>query len=101
MYRRGQKADSAYWKDKRDDLWNCPESTNEMALFFDHFLNGVENDWVSTPRVRTTILRFGEDPIFDIEGEDYPIPRTEYRKAFFAPDNKLSFTPPPKTEIIS
>jgi hypothetical protein len=101
MYRRGQKADSAYWKDKRDDLWNCPESTNEMALFFDHFLNGVENGWVSTPRVRTTILRFGEDPIFDIEGEDYPIPRTEYRKAFFAPDKKLSFTPPPKTEIIS
>ena len=148
MYRRCQKADSPYWKDKRADIakisiptyitasytnfvhtmgsirgymqvntknkwlricpwqewydiWNCPDSTNEMAQFFDHFLNGVENGWASTPRVRSTILRFGDEPIFNIVEEDYPIPRTEYRKAYFSPNNKLSFTPPPETEIIS
>ena len=148
MYRRYQKGDSAYWKDKRAgiekisiptyitasytnfvhtmgsirgylqvktsnkwlricpwqewyDMWNCPSSANELAMFFDHFLNGANNGWEKTPRVRTTILRFTDDPIFDVEEEDYPIPRTEYRKAFLAPGNKLTFSAPPNNEIVS
>jgi predicted acyl esterase len=148
MYRRYQKGDSVYWKDKRADIekitiptyitasytnfvhtmgsirgylqvktsnkwlricpwqewydmWNCPSSANELALFFDHFLNGANNGWEKTPRVRTTILRFTDDPIFDIEEEDYPIPRTEYRKAFLSPGNKLTFSAPPNNEIVS
>ena len=148
MYRRSQKADSPYWKDKRADIskisiptyvtasytsfvhtmgsirgylqantanawlricpwqewydiWNCPESTNELAQFFDRFLNGVKNDWETTPRVRVTVLRFTDDPIFDIKEDDFPIPRTEYRKAFFAPKNQLLFTSPPEDEMVS
>ena len=82
-------------------MWNCPSSANELAMFFDHFLNGANNGWEKTPRVRTTILRFTDDPIFDVEEEDYPIPRTEYRKAFLSPGNKLTFSAPPNNEIIS
>ncbi|OCL09555.1 alpha/beta-hydrolase [Glonium stellatum] len=121
MHQRYPKADSAYWKDKRQnisnikitvyiiasytssvhimgsirgypevdtphkwpricpwqewyDIWNCKQSANELASFFDRFLNGTQNEWENTPRVRTTYLRFSDDPIFNVEEDDYPIP---------------------------
>ena len=82
------------------DIWNCPESADELARFFDHFLNDTQNGWDTTPRVRTTILRFTDDPIFKIE-EDFLIPRTQYRKAFLTSNNRLSFTVLCKEETLS
>lgn len=148
MYRRCQKGNSTYWKDKRADIekisiptyitasytsfvhtmgsirgylqvntskkwlricpwqewydmWNCPESADELARFFDHFLNDTQNGWETTARLRTTILRFTDDPIFNVEEEDFPIPRTQYRKAFLTSNKGLSFTVPFKNDIVT
>jgi predicted acyl esterase len=83
------------------DMWNDKKSSAELAQFFDHFLNNTENGWEKTPRVRTTVLRFSEDPLFDIEEEDYPIPRTVYKKLYFSGDNKLALTPTPTPTATS
>lgn len=148
MYRRHNRADSLYWKDKRADIakiqiptyitasytsfvhtmgsirgwlqvatsekwlrlcpwqewydiWNCKDSANELATFFDHYLNGKENGWETTPKVRTTILRFNQDPLYDIAESDYPIPRTDYKKLYFQNDGHLGFEAPSSTASIS
>ncbi|PWY86006.1 hypothetical protein BO70DRAFT_395135 [Aspergillus heteromorphus CBS 117.55] len=99
MYRRYSTADRLYWKDKRPVLGQISISAYitasyasfvhtmgslriaaELASFFAHYLNGANNGWEQTPRVRTTILRFNQDPLYNVVGEDYPISRTEYRK---------------------
>ncbi|PWY93530.1 alpha/beta-hydrolase [Aspergillus sclerotioniger CBS 115572] len=76
------------------DIWNCKESTADLASFFDRYLNGTDNGWEKTPRVRTTILRFNQDPLYNITEEDYPIPRTEYRKMYFHPEGRMSTEAP-------
>lgn len=148
MYRRTQRADSPYWKDKRAnikeiklptfisasytsfvhtmgsirgwmdvdtphkwlricpwqewyDIWNCKESVHELAQFFDRYLVGSENGWESTPRVRYPLLKFTEDPIFDIEAEDFPIPGTEYKKLYFGTQNRLYSDSPADAGVVS
>ncbi|PYH47360.1 CocE/NonD family hydrolase [Aspergillus saccharolyticus JOP 1030-1] len=83
------------------DMWNCKDSAAELASFFDHYLNGASNGWEQTPRVRTTILRFNQDPLFDIVEEDYPIPRTEYRKMYFHADGNLRNDAPSEVSSLS
>ncbi|GIZ44589.1 hypothetical protein CKM354_000778300 [Cercospora kikuchii] len=77
------------------DLWGRPEFRDELCTFFDWYLKGIENGWESTPRVRLAVLRFGQEPSIDgIIEEDFPVPRTEYKKAFLGADNKLLFEQP-------
>ncbi|KAI2997433.1 hypothetical protein CBS147346_8727 [Aspergillus niger] len=83
------------------DMWNCKESAAELASFFDRYLNGTDNGWEKTPRVRTTILRFNQDPLYNIAEEDYPIPRTEYRKMYFHPEGRLSDDAPSGVSSVS
>jgi len=77
------------------DLWACPDSSDELAAFFDHYLKGLDNGFVEkTPKVRTTVLRYGlEDPYYDIPEEDYPLPRTEYKSLYLTENNRLSVDP--------
>ncbi|OBT77632.1 hypothetical protein VF21_03691 [Pseudogymnoascus sp. 05NY08] len=83
------------------DIWNCKDSAQELGSFFDHFLNDAQNGWEKTPRVRTTILNFSNGPIYDIEEEDFPIPRTNYRKLYFDTNHKTNFEPPKDTSVLS
>ncbi|RDW69862.1 putative acyl esterase [Coleophoma cylindrospora] len=83
------------------DIWNCEESIDEMVGFFDRFLNGKDNDFEQTPRVRISYLKFSGEPIYDIVEDDYPIPRTKYTKLFFTPENGLEFSPPPEAKIVT
>ncbi|KAJ9121210.1 hypothetical protein QFC24_004885 [Naganishia onofrii] len=66
------------------DLWAEKESMDELTAFFDKFLKGQDNGFEKdTPKVRTTVLRFGDnDPIYNIEEKEYPLARTEYRKFY-------------------
>jgi predicted acyl esterase len=68
------------------DLWGNPQAKTELFSFFDRYLKGVENDWEDTPRVRMAVLKYGENtPLENVVEEDFPLPRTEYRKAFLTP----------------
>ncbi|KAK3202603.1 hypothetical protein GRF29_154g122401 [Pseudopithomyces chartarum] len=85
------------------DLWGNPQAKDELFSFFDHYLLGVQNDWLSTPRVRMAVLRFGNKEPQSYENiveEDFPLPRTSYRKLFLSSNEKLSFgeiAEPPQT----
>lgn len=73
------------------DLWGNKQSLDELLSFFDRYLKDIKNDWESTPRVRMAALRFGEkDPIENIVVPDFPLPNTEYRKFYLAPNNQLT-----------
>ena len=80
------------------DLWGNPQANTELVQYFDHFLKGIDNGWEKTPRVRMGVLKFGEQaPLENVVEEDFPLPRTQYKKAYLAPNNKLSLTSTPST----
>lgn len=84
------------------DLWGTQQAKDELLQFFDFYLKGVQNNWEATPHVRMAVLRFGEsDPESNIVEEDFPLPRTEYRKLHFSPSSQLSYDPPATTGTIS
>lgn len=83
------------------DIWNCKDSAAELAAFFDHYLNGTKNEWEIMPRVRMTALQFDKDPLYNIVEDDFPIPRTEYKKMFFQPQAKLGFDAPAEASFVS
>ena len=77
------------------DLWACPESSDELAAFFDHYLKDIDNGFVKdTPRVRTTVLQYGlEDPLYNIPENEYPLARTVYRELHLGAEQSLNFEP--------
>ena len=76
------------------DLWGNEEGRVELLSFFDRYLKNIENGWESTPRVRMSMLKFGEEaPVENIIEEDFPPSRTEYRKAYLTPTG-LTFEKP-------
>ncbi|KAL4905553.1 hypothetical protein BDW74DRAFT_185075 [Aspergillus multicolor] len=92
------------WGSKQEwyELYSCPESIKELGEFFDRYLKGINNDWeTKTPKVRWSALQFGDrEAIDDIVLEDFPAPRTQYRK-FFLSENKLNENPASTYETIS
>ncbi|KAK8160060.1 Alpha/Beta hydrolase protein [Phyllosticta citribraziliensis] len=89
------------WGSKQEwfELYSVPHSNEELAMFFDRYLKGEENDWEKTPRVQWSVLQFGDRPaIEDIVLEDYPVPNTEYRE-FFLADGKLQQEPPTNESV--
>ena len=86
------------WGSKQEwyELYSESESMVELQHFFDRYLKGLHNDWEKTPKVRWSVLRFGDrDAIDDIVFEDFPIPNTDYKQFFLHSNNKLLSTPQP------
>jgi predicted acyl esterase len=85
------------------DLWVEKNSSDELQQFFDYYLKGqVDNGWDKTPRVRVTVLKFGEeDPEYNIEVDDFPLPNTAYKELFFGPNDQLYSEPAKETGFSS
>jgi len=80
------------------DLWGCKESKEELLQFFDFYLKDIPNDWQSTPRVRMAVLKFGEaEPISNVVVPDFPLPMTQYRRAFLSTNGGLDLERSPTT----
>ncbi len=76
-----------------DDYYN-EAHTEDLRKFFDRYLQGDDNDWEETPKVRVSVLNPGGEDIIDRPEEDFPIPRTEYKKLYLnAQSGKLQTTP--------
>lgn len=59
-------------------------------MFMDHYLKGMDNDWLQTPKVRMAVLRFGEsDAIANKVVKDFPIPGTDYQKFYLQSDSTM------------
>ena len=76
-----------------DDYYNKAH-TEELRKFFDRYLKGENNGWESTPKVRVSILNPGGEDIVGRVEEDWPIPRTRYRKLYLnGEENSLQPNP--------
>lgn len=53
-----------------------PEHVADLHKFFEKYLNDVDNDWDSTPRVRLSVLNPGHDNILDQPEDDFPLSRS-------------------------
>ncbi|KAL4874494.1 alpha/beta-hydrolase [Aspergillus karnatakaensis] len=84
------------------DLWVQPESREELLAFFDKYLKGLDNGWEKTPRVRMSVLRFGDnEPHHYMVEDDFPIPRTDYKEHFLHADGTLQPVPAAAEAVIS
>lgn len=89
------------------DLWGNPQANEELLQFMDHYLQGKDNGWEQTPRVRMAVLRFGEpqpgrpQSYENVVEDDFPIPRTEYKKMYFEASGKLTSTAPADTSVLA
>lgn len=84
------------------DIWGNEQANPELLDFFDYFLKGKKNGWDSTPQVRMAVLRFGKKEPQSYENiveEDFPIPRTDYKKLYFTKEGQLSLEKP--TDVSS
>ena len=83
------------------ELYSIPHARDELAMFFDRYLKGKENDWLKTPKVRWSALQFGDrEAIDDIVLEDFPVPNTNYRQ-FYLKDSKLHDEPQATSSTLS
>lgn len=84
-----------HWGSKQEwyELYSEPESMEELTVFFDRYLKGIENGWEKTPKVRWSALQFGDrEAIDNIVLEDFPVPSTEYRHLYLGPNQQLLST---------
>lgn len=82
------------------ELYSVHESNEELAVFFDRYLKGLENGWEKTPKVRWSVLQFGDrKAIDDIVLDDYPVPNTEYRELYLQSGGMLSSEPQKETAV--
>lgn len=84
------------------DIWAVPKYTRELLSFFDKYLKGIDNDWESTPQVRMTTLRFGDqDAIVDEPISSFPPPQVQDRQLFLSDDGALDPNGSPSSTSIS
>ncbi|KXH51826.1 X-Pro dipeptidyl-peptidase C-terminal non-catalytic domain-containing protein [Colletotrichum salicis] len=100
MYARHPLA-NAWWNDKRPDMKriNVPTYitgtwTNTMRGMgaIRGWLEGDDNGWEKTPKVRMSLLRFGQkipQAIENIVEEDFPPARTQYKEFFLSTEETL------------
>ncbi|KAI9689588.1 MAG: hypothetical protein M1822_010240 [Bathelium mastoideum] len=83
------------------ELYMDSHLDDELRLFFDRYLKGIDNEWEKTPKVRWAALQFGDTPdIHDINAADFPFPDTDYRE-FFLGDGTLESEPPKGASVAS
>ncbi|KIL90284.1 hypothetical protein FAVG1_06014 [Fusarium avenaceum] len=86
------------------DIWGNKQANVELLDFFDYFLKGKDNGWNNTPKVRMGVLRFGKKEPQSYENvveEDFPIPRTDYKKLYFTKGGELSLDKPSELASVS
>ncbi|KNG90584.1 hypothetical protein ANOM_001519 [Aspergillus nomiae NRRL 13137] len=93
-----------HWGSKQEwyELYSEPESMEELTVFFDRYLKGIENGWEKTPKVRWSALQFGDrDAIDNIVLEDFPVPSTEYRSLYLGGNQQLLSAPATDYSTVS
>jgi predicted acyl esterase len=77
------------WPDQQ-----TPKYRDELRDFYNYYLKGIDNDWPKTPKVRVSLLDPMGPDIVDRPEEEFPIPRTEYKKLYLnGKDLSLSYDP--------
>jgi len=84
------------WQD-----YYTPTNVEDLRQFFDHYLKGIDNGWQQTPKVRLSVLNPGGKDVVNRAEEDFPIPRTQYKKLYLNAANASLQSEPVKEEACS
>lgn len=72
-----------FYRDFEWENYYNGENIADLNKFFDRYLKGIRNGWESTPKVRLDVMdAYDFDYRIRRPEEDFPIPRTEYRKYY-------------------
>ena len=64
-------------------------TSDELQLFFDHYLKGVANSWETTPQVRVSLLGYNQPNIKNQIFQSWPPPETRYQTLYVGPEQQL------------
>jgi predicted acyl esterase len=85
-----------------------PAAVADLTKYFDYYLKGIQNDWMSTPKVRLSVLDLGHTDIVNRTENEFPLARTKYTPLFLDPtptsnlsNFSLSFTAPQTSASLS
>ncbi|MGA2463443.1 MAG: CocE/NonD family hydrolase [Thermodesulfobacteriota bacterium] len=71
---------------ERDSQWAdacTPENLEDLGRFFGRYLKDIRNGWELTPRVRVTMMDYGDvDYQVNRPEKEFPLARTQYKKLF-------------------
>ncbi|KAJ5769548.1 alpha/beta-hydrolase [Penicillium odoratum] len=77
-------------------------STNdELQMFFDRYMKGIQNGWEMTPRVRVSLLQFNKEPMVNVNFENWPVPSAKFETLHLAANGLLSKDAPTQAECLS
>ncbi|KAL2841855.1 alpha/beta-hydrolase [Aspergillus pseudoustus] len=85
------------------DQWAVDACQKDLISFFTRYLHNVHNGWEEqTPRVRMSILRFGQmDAISNVPEDDFPLPRTVYKSFYLAKNSLLQHKVPDGDNFVT
>lgn len=63
------------------DYYSLPQM-EDLRRFFDHYLKGIDNEWMTTPRVRLVVLDPGSEDQINRPENEWPLARTQYEKLY-------------------
>ena len=77
------------------DTYN-PDNLQDLLKFYNRYLKDERNGWEFTPKVRVDVMdAYGFDLYHNREEDNFPIPRTEYRKLYLnAADMTMGYDKP-------
>lgn len=80
-----------------------PGNNDDLQRFLDHYLLDKDNGWENTPKVRVSLLRYGDRPaITHLPGDNYPPALTEYHTLYLdSGKDSLSYQKPKKHAAVS
>lgn len=64
-------------------------TSDELQVFFDRYLKGIDNGWESTPQVRVSLLGYNQPNIKNQVYKAWPPPETTYATLYAGPDEQL------------
>lgn len=85
------------------DQWAVDACQQDLISFFTRYLRNIQNPWEEqTPRVRMSILRFGQmDAVMNIPEDDFPLPRTVYKSLYLTEDSLLQHSAPDGDDFVT
>jgi len=91
--------DEVEWSD-----YYAPQSVEDLRLFFDRYLKGINNNWEKTPRVRLNVVdggsRTGQNKLLHPES-DWPLPNTQPKAIYLKADKTMALQIPKAEEKLS
>ena len=88
-----------FYRDFEWENYYNGENLEDLKRFFDRYLKGIRNGWESTPKVRMDVMdAYDFDYCKRRAEEDFPLPRTQYKKLYLNSERRSMQKEKPENE---